>query len=307
MKSRWLRVLIFVIGFLLCVYPLISSAYQSWQQGQLIRSFESTVDQMDETDIDSIWKETEKYNSMLFQTQGLSIGSIDSGILSRYDELLDTNENGIMSRLEIPKIGVSLPVYHGTEDEVLNVGAGHLEGTSLPTGGDSTHSVITGHRGLPNAKLFTRLDEIEEGDLLFLETLDKKLAYQVTDIRVVEPGDLDIMRIEPDRDLVSLVTCTPYGINTHRLVVTGERVEYSERQKAEIGEQLPGIRELVFMVLPFILLGYGVMKALYAQRNRIRKTNMEKNISAFYQEDPDGADLKTTGKEKEVKDTDEDD
>ena len=307
MKSRWLRVLIFVIGFLLCVYPLISSAYQSWQQGQLIRSFESTVDQMDETDIDSIWKETEEYNSMLFQTQGLSIGSIDAAILSRYDELLDTNNNGIMSRLEIPKIGVSLPVYHGTEDEVLNVGAGHLEGTSLPTGGDSTHSVITGHRGLPNAKLFTRLDEIEEGDLLFLETLDKKLAYQVTDIRVVEPEDLEIMRIEPDRDLVSLVTCTPYGINTHRLVVTGERVEYSERQKAEIGEQLPGIRELVFMVLPFILLGYGVMKALYAQRNRIRKTNMEKNISAFYQEDPDGADLKTTGKEKEVKDTDEDD
>ena len=307
MKSRWLRVLIFVIGFLLCIYPLLSSAYQSWQQGQLIRSFESTVDQMDETDIDSIWKETEEYNSMLFQTQGLSIGSIDAAILSRYDELLDTNNNGIMSRLEIPKIGVSLPVYHGTEDEVLNVGAGHLEGTSLPTGGDSTHSVITGHRGLPNAKLFTRLDEIEEGDLLFLETLDKKLAYQVTDIRVVEPGDLDIMRIEPDRDLVSLVTCTPYGINTHRLVVTGERVEYSERQKAEIGEQLPGIRELVFMVLPFILLGYGVMKALYAQRNRIRKTNMEKNISAFYQEDPDGADLKTTGKEKEVKDTDEDD
>lgn len=307
MKSRWPRVLIFVIGFLLCVYPLISSAYQSWQQGQLIRSFESTVDQMDETDIDSIWKETEEYNSMLFQTQGLSIGSIDAAILSRYDELLDTNNNGIMSRLEIPKIGVSLPVYHGTEDEVLNVGAGHLEGTSLPTGGDSTHSVITGHRGLPNAKLFTRLDEIEEGDLLFLETLDKKLAYQVTDIRVVEPEDLEIMRIEPDRDLVSLVTCTPYGINTHRLVVTGERVEYSERQKAEIGEQLPGIRELVFMVLPFILLGYGVMKALYAQRNRIRKTNMEKNISAFYQEDPDGADLKTTGKEKEVKDTDEDD
>ena len=307
MKSRWLRVLIFVIGFLLCIYPLLSSAYQSWQQGQLIRSFESTVDQMDETDIDSIWKETEEYNSMLFQTQGLSIGSIDAAILSRYDELLDTNNNGIMSRLEIPKIGVSLPVYHGTEDEVLNVGAGHLEGTSLPTGGDSTHSVITGHRGLPNAKLFTRLDEIEEGDLLFLETLDKKLAYQVTDIRVVEPEDLEIMRIEPDRDLVSLVTCTPYGINTHRLVVTGERVEYSERQKAEIGEQLPGIRELMFMVLPFALLGYGVTKALYARRNRIRKTNMEKNISAFYQEDPDGADLKTTGKEKEVKDTDEDD
>ena len=307
MKSRWPRVLIFVIGFLLCVYPLISSAYQSWQQGQLIRSFESTVDQMDETDIDSIWKETEEYNSMLFKTQGLSIGSIDAAILSRYDELLDTNNNGIMSRLEIPKIGVSLPVYHGTEDEVLNVGAGHLEGTSLPTGGDSTHSVITGHRGLPNAKLFTRLDEIEEGDLLFLETLDKKLAYQVTDIRVVEPEDLEIMRIEPDRDLVSLVTCTPYGINTHRLVVTGERVEYSERQKAEIGEQLPGIRELMFMVLPFALLGYGVTKALYARRNRIRKTNMEKNISAFCQENPDGADLKTTGKEKEVKDTDEDD
>ena len=159
-----------------------------------------------------------------------------------------------MGSIEIPSININLPIYHGTSDEVLSAGVGHLNESSLPVGGINTRSVLTGHRGLPNSKLFTRLDELEIGDLFFIRVLNETLAYKVSDIEVIEPEDVSGLEIEAGKDLVSLITCTPYGLNTHRLVVTGERTEYEPAIYENIESKNMSIREYVFLAIPFVFL-----------------------------------------------------
>ena len=173
-----------------------------------------------------------------------------------------------MCVLEIPSIDLRLPVYHGTSEAVLKEGVGHLMDSSLPIGGENTHCVMTGHRGLASARLFTRLDELKEGDEFFLEVLGEKLAYKVEEINVILPEEVESLEIRPGEDLVSLVTCTPYGINTHRLVITGKRVVYEEKKEEEIKKKRPSVREMIFTMIPILFLVYVVIERIKRKREK---------------------------------------
>lgn len=251
--------LVFIAGFLILLAPLIMNFVQGQHQKDAVSAYQSAVGNKSEEEIKQILANAEEYNNMLFQSNGAVVDNLDTSILSdeSYNSLLNQS-NGIIGSIEIPKIDVDLPIYHGTSDEVLQVGIGHIQGTSLPIGGENTHCVLSGHRGLPGSKLFTRLDEMEEGDLFFLQVLGETLAYKVYNIQVVEPDDVSVMEIQAGRDDCSLITCTPYGLNTHRLVVTGERVPYEKAQYDSIDGQLPSIRELLFIIIPFALLATGI-------------------------------------------------
>lgn len=255
MSRKWLLRIIFLAGFLLLLYPLISNMVHQRQQSDAVASYDSAVSNRSEEEIQEILNQATEYNNMLFQSNGAIVDNMDTSILSdeSYNSLLN-QANGIMGSIEIPKIDVDLPIYHGTEDDVLSVGVGHIQGTSLPVGGENTHCVLSGHRGLPGSSLFTRLDEMKEGDLFFLSVMGETLAYKVYDIQVVDPDNTEVLEIAADKDDVSLVTCTPYGLNTHRLVVTGERVPYEESEYNSIGSELPSLRELLFIAIPFVLL-----------------------------------------------------
>lgn len=255
MSRKWLLRIIFLAGFLLLLYPLISNIVHQRQQSDAVASYDSAVSNRSEEEIQEILNQATEYNNMLFQSNGAIVDNMDTSILSdeSYNSLLN-QANGIMGSIEIPKINVDLPIYHGTEDNVLSVGVGHIQGTSLPVGGENTHCVLSGHRGLPGSSLFTRLDEMKEGDLFFLSVMGETLAYKVYDIQVVDPDNTEVLEITAGKDDVSLVTCTPYGLNTHRLVVTGERVPYEESEYNSIGSELPSLRELLFIAIPFVLL-----------------------------------------------------
>ncbi|MCC2254548.1 class C sortase [Ruminococcus sp. CLA-AA-H200] len=270
MIRKWVYRLIFFLGFLLICYPLVSNIVQRQHQHDAVATYQSEMSQKDEGELEDELNRAKEYNSMLYQTEGAVVDNMDTGILSdeSYQSLL-AGEDGVMGSIEIPKIGVDLPIYHGTSDDVLAIGAGHLQGTSLPVGGQNTHSVITGHRGLPGSKLFTRLDEIIEGDFVFINVMGETLAYKVTEIQVIEPDDVSVLDIEEGKDLLSLITCTPYGINTHRLVVTGERVDYEETQYENISEAIPSLRELAFLALPFVIIIIGlIVKIIDWRKNR---------------------------------------
>lgn len=256
MGKRFFSKLITVLGILLLCYPIVGSMLSRQQLKNTISSYKSSVSQESKTNLEEELEKAEKYNSMLYQASGAIIEDLDSSILSdeSYNALLTQGDTGIMGSIEIPKIDVDLPIYHGTSDEVLSNGVGHQQGTSLPVGGENTHCVLTGHRGLPGSKLFTRLDEIEKDDLFFISVCGETLAYQVYDIRVVDPDNTEVMKISPNEDTVSLVTCTPYGLNTHRLVVTGKRVPYKKAQYKAIDQNIPSIRELLFTALPVIII-----------------------------------------------------
>jgi sortase A len=280
-KQNGIRILVFLLGFCLCLYPLISGIVQSRKQLDLIQSHESTVAKTDDTTLDELLEQAQKYNSKLFQTQGIIIADNNNEELLDYAEQLSLNGSDIMARIEIPKISVDLPIYHGSSDEVLEVGVGHLEGTSLPVGGKSTHAILTGHRGLASSKMFTRLDELVEGDYFFVEVLNEKLAYQVSEIQVVVPDNTDILEIEEGKDKVSLITCTPYGINTHRLVITGERVEYSEKVYDSIEKGIPSVRELFFAAVPFIFISACLIRWALAKTKRKKEKQMKEYLGNF--------------------------
>lgn len=215
---------VFVGGMLVFFYPTISNYWNTLQQGRAIAEYTQTVNKMRPGEIQQTWDEAEAYNRELLSNPARY--HLSHSQMQRYLSLLDVGKTGMMGHIEIEKLGVDLPIYHGTEDSVLQVGAGHVPGSSLPTGGAGTHTILSGHRGLPSAKLFTNLDELEEGDRFVLHVLDRDLAYQVDQIRVVEPKELSNLKIIPGQDYATLVTCTPYAINTHRLLVRGHRVPY---------------------------------------------------------------------------------
>lgn len=254
----------FLAGFCLCIYPVVGSALFGRNQKDKIQTYEKAVEEISKEELDMELEQAVFYNQQLFQTQGRLLSDSDRRGLSseRYEELLNLWQTGMMCSIEIPKISVYLPVYHGTDETVLSAGIGHLEGSSLPVGGENTRCVLAGHRGLPSAKLFTRLDELEVSDLFYIHTLDQVLAYQITEIEVLKPEETDALRIVPEKDLVSLVTCTPYGINTHRLVVTGERVAYEQITYEKQEPKIPSIRELGFVIVPLtaLFLWVGLIK-----------------------------------------------
>ena len=259
-KKKRIRTILFIAGLLLCAYPLVASVMDQNYQQNVIKTYQDEMNQATDAKVQEAKKEAIRYNEMLWQANGIIVGNMEQGILGEesYQEQLNLSGTGMMGTISIPKINVNLPIYHGVEEEVLVNGVGHLPESNLPVGGENTHCILTGHRGLPNAKLFTRLDEMETGDLFFLTVCGEKLAYQVSEIDIIHPEDVEGLGIQAEKDLVSLITCTPYGLNTKRLVVTGERIPYTEKQEQEIVPGSMSFRELVFTALPFLYLAIGI-------------------------------------------------
>ena len=220
---------ILLIGLSLLLYPTVSDYWNSFHQTKAITTYAENVAALDNTSYDAIWDAARQYNrNLLDRSNSFRLSEEQK---AEYERLLDVSGVGVMGYIEIPEIDVSLPIYHGTEDSVLQVAVGHLEWTSLPVGGESTHCVLSGHRGLPSAKLFTNLDKLREGDTFLLRVLDEILTYEVDQILIVEPQDTAALEIVEGQDYCTLVTCTPYGINTHRLLVRGHRIDNIEEVK----------------------------------------------------------------------------
>lgn len=225
-------------GLCLMSYPWISNRVYSHAVDSKVEVYRKEIAETGSDEVNAILDEARQYNIRLAESK---VELTDPFIFSEaeswditYESVLSMNSSGLMCFVEIPKIDICLPVYHGTSGEVLEKGAGHLEGSSVPVGGEGTHAVLSAHTGINSAKMFTDLTEMEEGDLFFIHVLDETLAYRVCDIRVILPKETESLVIEEGRDLVSLLTCTPYGVNSHRLVVTGERTEYTETAKTEM-------------------------------------------------------------------------
>ena len=216
-------VLLLLAGVSLLLYPSLSDYWNSMHQTRAIASYAETVSQLDTAQYDEMWKAAQDYNRSLAQRE--TAFALTDEQKAAYESLLDVSGLGVMGYIEIPEIDCSLPIYHGTEESVLQVAVGHLEWSSLPVGGEGTHCVLSGHRGLPSAKLFTNLDKLAVSDTFLLRVLDEVLTYEVDQILIVEPEQVDALGIVPGEDYCTLVTCTPYGINTHRLLVRGHRVE----------------------------------------------------------------------------------
>ena len=216
-------VLLLLAGVSLLLYPSLSDYWNSMHQTRAIASYAETVSQLDTAQYDEMWKAAQDYNRSLAERE--TAFALTDEQKAAYESLLDVSGLGVMGYIEIPEIDCSLPIYHGTEESVLQVAVGHLEWSNLPVGGEGTHCVLSGHRGLPSAKLFTNLDKLAVGDTFLLRVLDEVLTYEVDQILIVEPEQVDALGIMPGEDYCTLVTCTPYGINTHRLLVRGHRVE----------------------------------------------------------------------------------
>ena len=221
-KIGILLVLMLFIGVCGLLYPSVSQYWNSKTQTQAVENYRDILESLKPEDYEAYFKEAEKYNSQLNE---LNFPLTDYYKLNGYNDILNVSGTGIMGYISIPKLGVELPLYHGISAEVLNVACGHLEGTSLPVGGENTHCVLSAHRGLPHAKLFTELDKMEVGDTFTITVLNRTVTYQVDQIKVVLPNETNDVQIVEGEDLCTLLTCTPYGINSHRLLVRGTRIE----------------------------------------------------------------------------------
>ena len=225
MKNRITNIIlvfVFVLGLAIFLYPSFSDYWNSFHQSRAIAVYAEELENLSNEEYVRLFEAAEEYNKRM---QNLGPRHLDAAELADYESQLSFNGTGMMGYIEIPAINCYLSIYHGTSDAVLQIATGHIEWTSLPIGGASSHSVISGHRGLPSAKLFTELDKLRVGDRFSLFILGKELAYEVCQINTVTPDYLDLMTVVPGEDYVTLVTCTPYGINTHRLLVRGTRVE----------------------------------------------------------------------------------
>ncbi len=227
--STIILILVFLAGLSLLLYPTVSDYWNSFHQSKTIAQYAAAVSGLDDSMYEKLWTDAERYNETLLHKA--SRYKMSDEERAEYERLLDVSGNGIIGYIEIPLIGCSLPIYHGTDESVLQTAVGHIEGSSLPVGGAGTHCVLSGHRGLPSAKLFTNLDKLSSGDVFMLRVLDETLTYEVDQILIVEPYEMDTLGIEDGKDYCTLVTCTPYGVNTHRLLVRGHRVENSEEAR----------------------------------------------------------------------------
>ena len=226
--STIILILIFLVGLSVMLYPSVSDAVNRKHQSRAVAGYAEEVEQLSDADYQTYFDAADAYNRQLNTTPN---AFYKPDLVSGYAQTLDISGTGIMGYITIPKISVELPIYHGTDEGVLQVAAGHLEGSSLPVGGAGTHAVISAHRGLPSAKLFTNLDQLEVGDTFTITVLDRVLTYEVDKISIVLPTETDELKIAEGKDYVTLMTCTPYGINTHRLLVRGRRVETPDQYK----------------------------------------------------------------------------
>ena len=244
-----LLILILLAGMSLLLYPTVSDYWNSFHQSRAIASYAEQVANIDDAQYEELWDAARDYNqSLLHRPNDFLLSDEQQEI---YKSLLDFGGNGIMGYIEIPMIDVMLPIYHGTEESVLQIAVGHLDWTSLPVGGAGSHCVLSGHRGLPSARLFTDLDKLKVGDVFMLHVLNEILTYEIDQILIVEPQDTDPLLIEPGKDLCTMITCTPYGINSHRMLVRGHRIENQEEPK-DIRITADAVRIEPLMVAPIV-------------------------------------------------------
>lgn len=246
-------VIIFMTGLGIASYPFISNMVAQRHASQVVKDYETNVEEMDEEKIDAMKEAAKKYNEQLSNVVSVDDESENNEQGESYADLLNIGES--LGYITIPKIDVNLPIYNGTSQDVLSKGVGHMEQSSYPLGGESTHCVLTGHRGLPSAVLFTDLDKLEIGDEFYLHVLDEILAYKVDQIKVVEPNEFGDLEIIDGKDYCTLVTCTPYAINSHRLLVRGERTEYKGEQDKQTKNQMQtgALTKRIVDVWPWLL------------------------------------------------------
>ncbi len=276
-------VLIFLAGVGLLLYPTFADWWNSFHQSRAVASYMDAVTELDTARYDEILAAADVYNRKLAES-GI-VWTPDEKREEVYNEQLKIDDSGIMGYIDIPKINITLPIYHGTDENVLQVAIGHLTGTSLPVGGENTHCIVSGHRGLPSARLFTDIDKLVDGDTFTMTVLNRTVTYQVDKIRVVEPTDLSDLQIEKGKDLCTLVTCTPYGINTHRLLVQGYRVANAQGDAPVIADamQIDSIYIAPFLAVPILIIlviGVFLVTGRQQRRNRLAK----RTIKAFKHE-----------------------
>ena len=279
--STIILILIFLVGLSVMLYPSVSDAVNRKHQSRAVASYAEEVEQLSDADYQTYFDAADAYNRQLNTTPN---AFYKPDLVSGYAQTLDISGTGIMGYITIPKISVELPIYHGTDEGVLQVAAGHLEGSSLPVGGAGTHAVISAHRGLPSAKLFTNLDELEVGDRFTITVLNRVLTYEVDQISIVLPTEIDQLLPTEGMDYVTLMTCTPYGINTHRLLVRGKRVETTESQKhIRVAADVFRIEPIIvapILAIPMLLAALaGVLAAPHLRKRskRRRKKHYEKH------------------------------
>lgn len=257
--STVILVIVFLAGLSVMLYPIISDYWNSKTQSRVIADYDELLSSMDNESCNALMESAKDYNDKL---KDLYNPLENYNEIIGYDDALDVTGTGIMGYITIPEIEVELPIYHGTSDKVLNNAAGHLQGTSLPIGGENTHAVISAHRGLPSAKLFSDLDELEKGDRFTITVLNEVLTYEVDKIQIIEPDELDKLEIVDGQDYVTLITCTPYGINTHRLLVRGKRVATESKLSVRVSADAVKIEPILvapFVAIPILIIFLIVM------------------------------------------------
>ena len=262
---RFAPLLVVIAGIALLLYPTVSNLLIEQNASHVVQRYGEAVEVMSDEERREILDAARAYNAALAQREGVTSGEADGAqtaspeereqVLAGYDEVLNLDGNGLMGYISIPRIDVTLPIYHGVEERVLQQAVGHVEGTSLPVGGSSAHAVLSGHRGLPSAKLFTDLDEMQVGDVFYIRVLEEVHAYQVDGIETVLPDETESLAIVPGEDRVTLVTCTPYGINSHRLLVHAHAIPYTPDMEDEVGK--PG--SFINIPLPYLMLIIGLV------------------------------------------------
>ena len=272
-KSTIILLISFLIGLSVLLYPSLSSFWNSRTQSEAIVDYESMLSQFKPEDYSAVFAAADDYNRKL---RLLKDPLQEHMQLSDYHSVLNVSGTGMMGYITVHKIGQELPVYHGTSEGVLSVAVGHLEGTSLPVGGESTHSVVSAHRGLPTAVLFTHLDRMELGDTFSFTILDRTITYEVDQIRIVEPNDASLIRIEEGKDYCTLLTCTPYGINTQRLLVRGHQVDASQIRNLYIANEAYRIEPLV--VMPFVALPIIFVLLIYVMFAPVKKETVGEDM-----------------------------
>ncbi len=256
-KSNIIAFLVFIIGLSLVLYPTVSNMLNRRNASHMIKNYDQSLESLDESENTRLYEEAVEFNQKVVKNRFMN--KLSEEELKQYNSLLDVTGSGMMGYVEIPSLDVKLPIYHGVDENVLQVATGHLEWSSLPVGGSSTHCVISGHRGLPSAKLFTDLDKLKEGDFFSFTVLGKTIWYEIDRILIVEPDDRDSLFVKKNMDYATLVTCTPYGINTHRLLVRGHRVTDVNLEKVlqvtADGAVISPVLIAVILFVPFSCIG----------------------------------------------------
>ena len=300
--GTWILVLIMLIGLGIMAYPTVSEWWNSFHASRAIASYSSAVESVDKEKLAEMIQAAHEYNERLLKKPNPYNMSEED--LKEYNSLLDLSGTGIIGYITIKSIGVYIPIYHGVEESVLQIAIGHIDWTSLPVGGESTHAVVSGHRGLPSAKLFTDLDQMREGDTFTITVLNQMITYEVDQIRIVEPGDISELAIAPGKDYCTLVTCTPYGINTHRLLIRGTRVANEAGELVVPAEafRIPNYITIPAIGVPLLFLTLIVLLVVSGRRRpKLKKADLYRMIEEVTEQQTATANRRAAAKRPEAR------